>query len=148
MAVNVWRPALIVLGLFSLAGCGFDRLVGPLEIQVKPYNLALTIPPAGSATHAASFSNLRKLIEECGAGMESVDEIERRVAGITDRDRKGEIYREMMSSVLEKAMVECLERQPNLVPKECKHRMVAMGGATVEAVEQSLSSAGIRPLFL
>ena len=126
--MSVWRPALIVLGLLSFAGCtGF----GPLVIKVKPYNLALTIPPAGSVTHVASFSSYGKLVEECGMGRENARKMyERSVAGITDRDRKGEVYREMISSVLEEAMAECLERQPNLVPRECKRRMVARGGFT------------------
>ena len=127
--MNVWRPTLIVLGLLSFAGCGSYRLLGPLEIDVRPLDLTRTLPIGGSDTHVAYFSDYRKLIDECGLGIENARKMyKRRVAGVIDRDQRGEIWRNTISSLLNEAMVECLERQPNLVPKECKHRMVATGG--------------------
>ncbi len=130
MAVNVCRPALVVLGLFSLAGCvGF----GPLEIDVTPLDLTLTLP-TGSATHVAYFSNVDKLIDECGPGMESVEEAyERRLADMVDPDRIMWAYNETIDPVIQDAMMRCLEEQPNLVPKECKHRMVLVRGKNLRS---------------
>lgn len=126
--MNVWRPTLIVLGLLSFAGCGSYRLLGPLEIDVRPLDLTRTLPPI-EHNYVAYFSDYRKLIDECGSGIENARKMyKRRVAGVIDRDQRGEIWRNTISSLLNEAMVECLERQPNLVPKECKHRMVATGG--------------------
>lgn len=130
MAVNVWRPALIVLGLFSLAGCvGF----GPLEINVKPLDLTRTLPPIGN-NYVAYFSNVDKLIDECGPGMKSVEEAyERRIADMVDPDKIRWAYNETIDPVIEDAMMRCLEERPNLVPKECKHRMVLVRGKNLRA---------------
>jgi len=131
MAVNVCRPALVVLGMFSLAGCvGF----GPLEIKVKPLDLTRTTPAEGSVTHVAYFSNVDKLIDECGPGMKSVEEAyERRIADMVDPDKIRWAYNETIDPVIQEAMIKCLEEQPNLVPKECKHRMVLVRGKNLRA---------------
>lgn len=122
-----------MLGLFSLAGCGLDRMLGPLEIDVTPLDLARVLP-TGVHTHVAYFSNVRKLINECGPGMESVEEAyERRIAGMVDSDKIRQAYNETIDPMIEDAMIRCLEEQPNLVPKECKHRMVLVRGKNLRA---------------
>ena len=131
--MNVRRSALMVLGLFLLAGCGFDRLLGPLEIDVTPLDLTRTLPSAWR-THVAYFSNVDKLINECGPGMKSVEEAyERRIADMVDPDKIRWTYNETIDPVIEDAMMRCLEERPDLVPKECKHRMVLVRGKNLRA---------------
>ena len=150
MAVNAWRPALLALGLFSLVGCvGF----GPLEIKVKPRDLTRSLPSIGTVTHTAYFSSFRKLIDECGPGMESVEEAyERRIADMVDPDKIMWAYNETIEPVIEEAMVRCLEQRRHLVPEECRHRMITVGSSYTRghdgAVALQCGESAILPLEL
>ena len=122
------RAAWVAVGLPLLVGCGG---FGPLEIEVEPYDFASTLPLANIGTHKVHISNYRKLLDECGPGNENVVKMyERRVADVSDQVRRsGVIWRDFISSVLAEALLRCLEKQPALIPKECRHRMVEMGGS-------------------
>ena len=141
MAMSV-RPVWGVLGLLLLTGCGADRVFGPLEIEVEPLDLTRRLPQMG-VTHTAYINNYGKLFDECGSGIEAVQETyERRVAKLLGPDETGEVvhgeeaygkgtyreqvYQEMVNPMIQEAVAQCMDRRPALVPKECKRRMIVI----------------------
>lgn len=95
-----------------------------------PLDLTRTLPGIVGVTHIASYSSFTKLIDECGPGMESVEEAyERRIADIVDSDKIRWTYNETVDPVIQEAMIRCLERRQHLVPKECQRRMIVLSNA-------------------
>ena len=135
---------------------------------MRPLDFDFALPKVGTVTHVANFSDFVKLLAACGPGMEGVEEAyARRIADMVDMvdmvDPK-KIYRaynETIDPMIEDAMVRCLEEQPDLVPEECKHRMVLVrgrnrraiggaGGVTFQCGESAILplEIAIRPLTL
>ena len=124
------RPVWASLGLLLLAGCGLDRIYGPLEINVRPLNLPMSgLVPVG-VSHRAYFSNHKKLVDEFGPGMEKVEEAyERRIADMVDREKIVWAYQEIVGPAVKESMARFMKEHPAFVPKECKRRMIMLRAA-------------------
>lgn len=109
--------------------CGYSGIL-PLEIAIKPLHLADEATPQGKPTHMVTYSNLDKLLDECGPGAEKAQTIAWK-AGKLDNAW------DTLGQIVDDAVAQCLEKR-GLMPEACRHGMIPLHNEPVRSFEPEI----------